>query len=139
MTNFYAQEYNRASDDSTCPLCGGTTYEGKSCSTCFLPVKVIESIQSRAQSPRFVGVLGPSGVGKTVYLGMLLDLLARGECGLHGLAQGPFTLNLHRKLDPGPGAAEVSREDPDRVGSLGLGALRDLRGQEQGSLRDRRP
>jgi hypothetical protein len=41
-------------------------------------------------------VIGPSGVGKTVYLGMLLDLLARGACGLHGLAQSPFTLNLHR-------------------------------------------
>ena len=97
-TTYYAREYNRASDDSTCPLCGGTTYEGKPCSTCFLPVKVIESIRSRPQSPRFVGVLGPSGVGKTVYLGMLLDLLARGECGLHGLARSPFTLNLHRKL-----------------------------------------
>jgi hypothetical protein len=43
-------------------------------------------------------VLGTSGVGKTVYLGMLLDLLARGACGLHGLAQGPFTLSLQRKL-----------------------------------------
>jgi Double-GTPase 2 len=45
-----------------------------------------------------VGVLGPSGVGKTVYLGMLLDLLARGMYRLHGLAQSPFTLSLHRNL-----------------------------------------
>jgi hypothetical protein len=29
---------------------------------------------------------------------MLLDLLARGNCGLHGLAQSPFTLGLHRNL-----------------------------------------
>jgi hypothetical protein len=29
---------------------------------------------------------------------MLLDLLARGVCGLHGLAQSPFTLSLHRNL-----------------------------------------
>jgi hypothetical protein len=43
-------------------------------------------------------VLGPTGVGKTVYLGMLLELLARGVCGLHGLAQSPFTLSLHRNL-----------------------------------------
>jgi hypothetical protein len=59
---------------------------------------VIEAIQSRPDPPRFVGVLGPSGVGKTVYLGLLLDLLSRGECGLQGLAQSPFTLTLHRKL-----------------------------------------
>jgi Double-GTPase 1 len=92
------QEYNRISNTSNCPLCGGHTYEGNSCSTCFLPFKVIEALQSRPNAPRFLGVLGTSGVGKTVYLGMLLDLLARGQCGLHGLAQSPFTLNLHRKL-----------------------------------------
>jgi hypothetical protein len=63
-----------------------------------LPFKVIESILSRPSPPRFIGVLGPTGVGKTVYLGMLLDLLARGVCGLHGLAQSPFTLSLHRNL-----------------------------------------
>jgi hypothetical protein len=59
---------------------------------------VIESIVSRPTASRFVGVLGPAGVGKTVYLGMLLDLLARGTCGLHGMAQSPFTLSLHRNL-----------------------------------------
>ena len=49
-------------------------------------------------APRFVGVVGPSGVGKTVYLGMLLDLLSRGAGGLHGLARGPFSLALHRNV-----------------------------------------
>jgi hypothetical protein len=63
-----------------------------------LPFKVIESILNRPDPPRFLGVLGQSGVGKTVYLGMLLDLLARGACGLHGLAQSPFTVNLHRNV-----------------------------------------
>jgi hypothetical protein len=59
---------------------------------------VIESIYFRDREPRFVGVLGPSGVGKTVYLGMLLDLLSRGAGGLHGVAKGPFSLALHRNL-----------------------------------------
>jgi hypothetical protein len=98
MTGHYSQDDYSASSGSICPLCGGSTRDGDSCSTCFLPFKVIESIRSRPDSPRFVGVLGTSGVGKTVYLGMLLDLLSRGECGLHGLAQSPFTLSLHRKL-----------------------------------------
>jgi hypothetical protein len=43
-------------------------------------------------------VLGPTGVGKTVYLGMLLDLLSRGTNGLHGLSRSPFSLTLHRNL-----------------------------------------
>jgi hypothetical protein len=57
---------------------------------------VIGSIIARERRPKIVGVLGPSGVGKTVYLGMLLDMLARGAEDLHGLARGPFSLELHR-------------------------------------------
>lgn len=98
MTASYSRAYGRSPDGSPCPLCFTTTYPGSACSTCFLPARVMESIRSRPDLPRFLGVLGTSGVGKTVYLGMLLDLLARGACGLHGLAQGPFTLNLQRKL-----------------------------------------
>ena len=98
MTSLYSGAYGRGSGAPPCPLCASPTYDGSACSTCYLPSKVIESIRSRPDSPRFLGVLGTSGVGKTVYLGMLLDLLARGACGMHGLAQGPFTLNLHRKL-----------------------------------------
>ena len=59
---------------------------------------MIESIVTSARIPRFIGVLGPTGVGKTVYLGMLLDMLARGVGGLHGIARGPFSLSLHRNL-----------------------------------------
>ena len=98
MTSLYSREYDGGSSGLACPLCGGPIYEGTSCMTCLLPYKVIESILSRPDPPRFVGVLGPSGVGKTVYLGLLLDLLSRGECGLHGLARSPFTMTLHRKL-----------------------------------------
>jgi len=81
-----------------CPLCGGHLFEGESCGSCYAPATVIESITYRDRAPRFVGVLGPTGVGKTVYLGMLLDLLSRGVGGLHGIAKGPFSLGLHRNL-----------------------------------------
>ncbi len=86
------------SSDPACPLCDGCVYNGESCKNCHAPAEVIASISARERSPRFVGVLGPSGVGKTVYLGMLLDLLARGAGGLHGLARGPFSLEVHRNL-----------------------------------------
>jgi Double-GTPase 2 len=81
-----------------CPLCDGHLFEGDPCGTCHAPAQVIESIYFRDRVPRFIGVLGPSGVGKTVYLGMLLDLLARGSGGMHGVAKGPFSLSLHRNL-----------------------------------------
>ncbi len=81
-----------------CPLCDGHLFEGDACGTCHAPATVIESIYYRESRPQFVGVLGPSGVGKTVYLGMLLDMLSRGANGLHGTAKGPFSLALHRNL-----------------------------------------
>lgn len=79
-----------------CPLCDSHLFEGDPCGTCHAPASVIESILYRERNPRFVGVLGPSGVGKTVYLGMLLDMLSRGVGGLHGAGKGPFSLALHR-------------------------------------------
>ena len=82
----------------SCPLCGSHIVEGDPCPQCFVPAEVIDSIQCRDQEPRYVAVLGPSGVGKTVFLGMLLDLLARGAGGLHGMARGPFSVGLHRNL-----------------------------------------
>jgi hypothetical protein len=81
-----------------CPLCDLPITLGTACPRCYAPAEVIRSIASRESPPRFVGVLGPTNVGKTVYLGMLLDLLSRGACGLYGVARGSFSLELHRNL-----------------------------------------
>jgi hypothetical protein len=80
-----------------CPLCGGTV-RVEACDRCWAPREVVASIRGRSVRPRCVAVLGPSGVGKTVYLGVLLDLLARGVGGLHGMARGPFSLALQRQV-----------------------------------------
>lgn len=80
-----------------CPLCGGAV-RFQACDICSAPREVVASIRGRSVRPRCVGVLGPSGVGKTVYLGVLLDLLARGSAGLHGMARGPFSLALQRQV-----------------------------------------
>src|SRR5258708_6147541 len=81
-----------------CPLCDLTITVGNACTRCYAPAEVIRSIAAREAPPRFVGVLGPTNVGKTVYLGMLLDLLSRGAGGLFGVARGSFSLELHRNL-----------------------------------------
>lgn len=80
-----------------CPLCGSTVLS-QWCGRCFAPRDVIRSILSRGVKARCIGVLGASGVGKTVYLGVLLDLLARGVGGFHGMARGPFSLMLQRQV-----------------------------------------
>jgi hypothetical protein len=92
--------YNQDIDKSNiaCPLCNGHIYQGDPCESCHAPANLIEAILSRGRPRRFIGVLGPTGAGKTVYLSMLLDMLARGAGGLHGLARGPCSLALHRNL-----------------------------------------
>lgn len=80
-----------------CPLCGGAV-RFQACDRCSAPREIIASVLSRSVRPRCVGVLGPSGVGKTVYLGVLLDLLGRGVGGLRGIARGPFSLALQRQV-----------------------------------------
>lgn len=81
-----------------CPVCGHPCTLGHSCGRCLAPDAIIRALLERRGRPRFVAILGPSGVGKTVYQGMLLDLLSRGYGGLSGVARGPFSLALQRNL-----------------------------------------
>jgi hypothetical protein len=57
--------------------------------------------QANAQKvkPDMLGVVGASGVGKTVYLGMLMDMLSRRTMTaqrMHMLARGAFSLTLQQ-------------------------------------------
>jgi hypothetical protein len=99
-----------------CPLCGAAVPR-QACDRCFAPREVIASIVGRSTRPRCVGVLGPSGAGKTVFLGLLLDILARGTAELHGMARGPFSLMLHRHVMQaleGQRFPEKTPVEPDR-------------------------
>lgn len=90
----YAASYYGANQvREPCPLCDG------SCGTCLVPAEVAQSLRHRTDgASKFIAILGPSNVGKTVFLGMLLDLLARGAGGLHGIPRGAFSLGLHKNV-----------------------------------------
>ena len=76
--------------------------------------------------PRMVAVLGMSGVGKTVYLGMLLDMLSRRpeRMQFFGAAfrHGPQT--VVGSLARGP----VSRQDAGPAGSAGIRSIANFAG-----------
>jgi hypothetical protein len=97
MGTSYAGAGAKSTGQKECPFCGALVWS-QACQKCYAPSEVISSILGRATQPKYVGVLGPSGVGKTVYLGILLDLLAHGAGGLHGMARGPFSLTLQRQV-----------------------------------------
>ncbi|MEM6330284.1 MAG: hypothetical protein AAF790_08550, partial [Planctomycetota bacterium] len=71
---------------------------------------------SGRRAPPMIAVLGAGGVGKTVYLGMLLDMMARGVGGLRATVEGAHSISLQQRAttslaagcfpDPTPAGAE---------------------------------
>jgi hypothetical protein len=70
-------------------------------------------VKQRGTPPRFISVLGASGAGKTVFLGMLVDLLMREKSSLRGFASGTFSVSLQQETV----AALENRRFPDKTPS----------------------
>lgn len=68
------------------------------CNGCQTPIEVSRSAARRDGAQNFVCVLGASNAGKTVYLGLLLDLLSKGSDRLRGLATGAFSVALQEQV-----------------------------------------
>ncbi len=79
----------------SCLICAeGNTPDAEYCRNCFAPMILAHQAQSHASKPVMFAALGPSGVGKTVYLGMLLDMLSRQPKHLQLAARGGFSVTL---------------------------------------------
>lgn len=80
-----------------CYICAaGNTGEAELCRQCFAPMALAHQARSEKAQPLLVAALGASGVGKTVYLGVLMDMLSRQPERLHMLARGAFSINLQQ-------------------------------------------
>ena len=66
------------------------------CRDCSAPLALAEQARGRENLPQMIAALGSSGVGKTVYLGMLLDMLSRLPERLQLLARGAFSVTLQQ-------------------------------------------
>jgi hypothetical protein len=80
-----------------CYICGhDNTHESELCHRCFAPMALAHQAQTRKIQPRMLAAIGASSVGKTVYLGMLMDMLSRQADRLQVLARGAFSINLQQ-------------------------------------------
>jgi len=61
--------------------------------------------------PKSVAVLGPPGSGKTVYLGVLADMLSRPDHDIHALARGAFSISMQQTTI----TALAERHFPDKT------------------------
>jgi hypothetical protein len=64
------------------------------CGKCQAPVSLSHSVAIQGGGHSFVSVLGASNAGKTVYLGLLLDILSKGPEDFRGAAASSFSVDL---------------------------------------------
>ncbi|MFV1965790.1 MAG: hypothetical protein ACC628_10235 [Pirellulaceae bacterium] len=105
-------KYCTEETDDGC-VCCGVQYAGSGelCVRCQAPLELSRTVKSRSVPPAFVPVLGASGAGKTVYLGLLLDMLSKGAKNMKGLVTGAFSVALQEQTT----RALESRRFPEKT------------------------
>lgn len=67
------------------------------CTRCSAPLALARQATEGKRAPQLIAVLGASGVGKTVYLGMLMDMLVRRVGGMRATVRGPHSIGLQQE------------------------------------------
>ncbi len=80
-----------------CYICGSeNTFDSEFCGHCLAPLALAHQAAGQSVMPRMIAVIGASAVGKTVYLGVLMDMLSRLPDRLQILARGAFSITLQQ-------------------------------------------
>ena len=68
------------------------------CPECQTPASISKTVALRGGTQNFVSVLGASNAGKTVYLGLLLDILSKGPEEFRGTSTSSFSIDLQEQV-----------------------------------------
>ncbi len=68
------------------------------CEACGAPMALIQEALVQERDPCIVTVIGDSNVGKTVYLGMLLDMLSKRAEDFQAVPKGAYSVNLQHTV-----------------------------------------
>ena len=68
------------------------------CNACGAPMALIQEAIAQQRDPCIVTVIGDSNVGKTVYLGMLLDMLSKRAEDFEAIPKGAYSVNLQHSV-----------------------------------------
>jgi hypothetical protein len=80
-----------------CYICGSVnSVDVEYCHDCLAPMELARQAIGTNQPPCMIAVVGASGVGKTIYLGLLMDMLSRQTERMEFLARGAFSINLQQ-------------------------------------------
>ena len=73
-------------------------HEAVVCTSCGAPMTLIQEAVIQDRDPCIVTVLGDSNVGKTVFLGMLLDMLSKRAEDYEAVPKGAYSVNLQHNV-----------------------------------------
>ncbi|HZL91851.1 MAG TPA: hypothetical protein VFB96_26005 [Pirellulaceae bacterium] len=97
-----------------CYICGhGNNFDAELCRHCYAPMALAHQAASQRICPKMVAAIGPSGTGKTVYLGMLTDMLSRQTEPMQLLARGAFSIALQQTTMAALARCEFPNKTPN--------------------------
>lgn len=101
---------------SQCLVCERTNPpDAMLCATCGAPMALIEEATIQQREPRIITILGESNVGKTVYLGFLLDMLSKRAGGFEAVPKGAYSVNLQQSVIGSMGTRQFPPKTPLEV------------------------
>ncbi|MEK6675889.1 MAG: hypothetical protein AABZ47_09580 [Planctomycetota bacterium] len=74
------------------------TLDSSLCTSCYAPMALMQEAISQDRDPCIVTVIGDSNVGKTVFLGMLLDMLSKRAEDFDSVPKGAYSVNLQHSV-----------------------------------------
>jgi hypothetical protein len=85
--------------ESKCMICGHENQpDVLLCTGCFAPMSIVQDAIAQEREPKIVSVIGESNVGKTVYLGFLLDMLAHRAGAFEAIPKGAYSVDLQQNV-----------------------------------------
>jgi len=68
------------------------------CGECCAPLALVQDTAQQDREPRIVSVIGDSNVGKTVFLGFLLDMLSQRAGDFEAIPKGAYSIDLQQTV-----------------------------------------
>lgn len=97
-----------------CYICDqGNTFDAELCRHCFAPMALAHQANTQKVFPTMLATIGSSGVGKTVFLGILMDMLSRQNERLQLLARGAFSINMQQATTTALARGEFPDKTPN--------------------------
>jgi len=84
---------------TSCLICGtDNPTEAVLCRECSAPLALVHDSAAQQREPQIVSIVGESNVGKTVYLGFLLDMLSQRAGDFEAIPKGPYSIDLQQTV-----------------------------------------